>query len=308
MEENIVLEVKNLSVIIKERFLVKNAYFTMRKGECWGVLGEDKSGKTSLIKAVSGSLPINAGQVFVLGKDIFYDKKVLSKVSTCFEPPVFFKYQTVYDNMKYISTLNENCSKEKIIKTLNRFGIAHKMNTRVLFLPHYEKKLMSLALGFLTEPEILLLDEPFKNLPEEALKQVKKAIKEVRAKGTSVIITTRNFETIENECDKYVLMEEREIKKILTSEDCSNLSSMKTYSFIKVKYPHYAGKLIIKNFDIEVKILDRRVLFEANEDLTAQIVRFIAKNNIAIYNAGYLNRKSEKIFAELTPYYKEENK
>ena len=301
-----VIEAKNLSVIIKDRFLVKNVYLTLKKGECVGVLGEDKSGKTSLIKAISGSLPIAPGQAFILGEDIYYNKKVLTKVSTCFDPPMFFKYQTVMDNMKYISSLSENNSKEKIIQTLKMFGIEKIKKTRIMFLPYYQKKLMALALAFLTEPEILLLDEPYKNLPPEPLKIVKNAIKAAQKKVTTIIITSQNIEQLENDCDRFVFMEERAIKSILDSSTVEEITDKNSYAFIKVKYPHYVGKLLIDNFKIKVKILGRRVLFNANEEETAKMVRFITKQNLAVYGAGYVTRKAEKIFAELTPYFKEE--
>lgn len=301
-----VIEAKNLSVIIKDRFLVKNVYLSLKKGECVGVLGEDKSGKTSLIKAISGSLPIAPGQAFILGEDIYYNKKVLTKVSTCFDPPIFFKYQTVFDNLQYISSLSENKSKKKIKDVLKKFGLEKQMDTRIMFLPYYQKKLMALALAFLTEPEILLLDEPFKNLPTEYLKIVKDAIRSARAKGTTVIITAQNIEQLENECSRFVFMEDRGIKSILNKEDVEEITEEITYAFIKVKYPHYVGKLLMDNFDIKVKLLDKRVLFEASEDEVAKMVKFITRQSLSIYAAGYLTRKTEKILAELTPYFKEE--
>ena len=272
-----VIEAKNLSVIIKDRFLVKNVYLSLKKGECVGVLGEDKSGKTSLIKAISGSLPIAP-----------------------------FKYQTVLDNIQYISSLSENKSKKKIKDMLKKFGIEKQMDTRVMFLPYYQKKLMALALAFLTEPEILLLVEPFKNLPAEYLKIVKDAIKSARAKGTTVIITAQNIEQLENECSRFVFMEDRGIKSILNKEDVEDITEEISYAFIKVKYPHYVGKLLMDNFDIKVKLLDKRVLFEASEDEVAKMVKFITRQSLSIYAAGYLTRKTEKILAELTPYFKEE--
>lgn len=306
MSENVVLEVKNLSVLIKDRFLVKNANFTLKEGECWGIIGQDKSGKTSLIKAISGTLPINPGQVFMLGKDIYYDKKILTKVSTCFDPPVFFKYQTVYENLKYMCMLNDNDSKVRIYRILNKFGLVQKMKTRVIFLSYYEKKLMSIALGLITKPKILLLDEPYKNLPEDSLKIVKEAITKVQAQGTTVVITSENIESIEDLCDNFIFMENRAIKSFMTKEECKKLLAGTTYAYVKVKYPHFVGKLIMDNFNLNVKLLDRRVLFEADETTSAQIVRFITKHNLAIYKAGYINKKADIIFANLTPYFKEE--
>lgn len=300
------LEVKNLSVLIKDRFLVKNAFFSVDEGECWGIIGENKSGKTSLIKAISGSLPINPGQVFIEGKDIFSDKKVLTKVSTCFDPPMFFKYQTVLDNLTYISRLSEANNKENIIKVLSRFNLAHKMHTRVMFLTYFEKKLMSLALGFLTRPKLLLLDEPFKNLPPENLAIVKKAIRQIRSNGTTVLLTSTNLENIEDECDRFLFMENRAIKKTLTREEVEEINNTPVYAFIKVKYPHYVGKLLMDNYGMHVKILDSRVLFEADESKTAEIVQDLASKKISIYKAGYLSKKAEKVFASLTPFFKEE--
>ena len=122
-----------MSVLIKDRFLVKNVNLTLNEGECLGVIGEKKSGKTSLIKAASGTLPISAGQVFLLGKDIFYDKKILTNVSTCLDPPAFFKYQSVYENVKYVAMLNPDFKKEKVLDVLKQFGLEKKAKTKVLF-------------------------------------------------------------------------------------------------------------------------------------------------------------------------------
>lgn len=308
MDENKVIDVKNLSVLIKDRFLIKNVTFCVEKGQCFGILGEDKSGKTSLIKAISGSLPINLGQVYLFGKDIFKNKKVLTRVSTCLDPPVFFKFNTVLNNMKYISALSEHNDKNKIFEILKKFGLEKRANTRVLFLPYHEKKLMAIALSLLTNPDILLLDEPFKNLPKQSLKIVENVIRQEKAKGTTIMISTQNFESIEPFCDKFIFMENRQIKEILDESECEHLSKMKTYAFIKVKYPHYAGKLLMENFDIKVKLLDKKILFESDEDETAEMVRFLSKHKFAIYGAGFINKKAEKIFASLTPYFKEEEK
>lgn len=306
MSENKILVVKDLTVLIKDRFLVKNINFSMESGECYGLIGEDKSGKTSLLKAIIGSLPISSGNVVVDGKDTIEHSEILKEVSICLDPPMFFKYQTIYENFKFLSGLNDKIDKESIIKVLNKFNLAHKLKTRVLFLSYYEKKLMALALAFLTKPKLLLLDEPFKALPPDSVDEIKKYIEEIRQQGTSVIISSRNLESIEDICDKFIFMENKEIKEILTNNQCHKFDTNKTYAFVSVKYPHYTGKLIIEKFNLKVKLLDNKVLFEADEDTVADIVKFITSNKIAIYKAGYLSKKSEKIFANLAPYYKED--
>ena len=300
------LEVQNLSVIIKERFLVKNVSFSMKKGACYGIVGEQKSGKTSLIKAISGSLPISPGQVFIDGQDIFLNKKVLRRVSTCFDPPVFFKYQTVFENMKYLSHLSESYDKVKIMRALNKFNLAHKARTRVKNLSYYERKLMGLAVGLVTNPDLLLIDEPFKNLPEKHLNLVYDTLNQFRKEGKTLIITSENLEGVEKFCEKIIFVEGRQIKDILENKQIFKFTDDKDYAFVKVKYPHYIGKLLSDEFGLRVKLLDKRIIFEADEDKVAEIVHFLTKKRLAVYRAGYLNRSAEKVLAGLTPFFKEE--
>ena len=70
MDNKMILEIKNLSVLVNERFLVKNVSLSMSEEDCMGIIGEDHSGKTSLIKTITGSLPISDGEVYLFGKDI----------------------------------------------------------------------------------------------------------------------------------------------------------------------------------------------------------------------------------------------
>lgn len=306
MENEIILNVQNLSVFANDRFLVKNVSFSMKKGECLGIVGEDQSGKTSLIKAITGSLPISDGSIFLFGKDITKNPKILHNVGICLDPPVFFKYQTVMNNLIYLCSLSGKVDKQKILVALNKFNLANKMKKRVIFLSYYERKLMALALAYINKPKLMIFDDPFKGLPPESVQNMKDYIRELQENGTDVIIASRNYSPIEKLCDRFLIMENRKLKSILTNKQCEKYSTENTFAFISVKYPHYCGKLIMENFGVDVKIMGKKVLFEADEDLTADIVRFFTKNKISVHKAGYLTKKSERIFANLTPYFKEE--
>ena len=305
-EKEKILEVENLSVLIKERFLVKDASFSMLKGDCLGIIGEESSGKTSLIKAITGSLPISDGKVYVCGQDIQEHPAILLKTGISLDPPVFFKFQTVMQNMEYLCSLSGHFNRKKVIDVLNKFHLADKMKKKVLFMSYYEKKLMALALAFINEPALLILDEPFKSLPVANVQQIKHYVQELRENGTSLIITSKNYDSIEDMCDNYMFMAERRITQILPRKECEKYSTAKTFAFVAVKYPHYCGKLVKNEFNLDVKLFGKKVLFEADEDTTADVVKFLTKSKLAVYSAGYLNRKSEKILANLTPYFKED--
>ncbi len=304
--ENKILEVKNLSVIIKDRFLVQNVSFSLEKGSILGIIGEDRSGKTSLIKAIDGALPISQGQILIDGNDIKLNRQVLSDVSLSLDPPMFFKFQSVFENMKYLTSLSNKFNKSKIEEVLTKVNLIDKINTKVLYLSYFEKKLLSLALAFLTTPKLLLLDQPFKTLPVKQIEIIKGWIKKLQKQGTSIIISSSKYDNVADFCDNFVFMEHRKLVKTLSNSECEKFLSKKTYAFIEAKYPHFAGKLIIDNFGLDVKILVRKVLFEADEDKTAEIVKFLSVRKVKIFKAGFLQNKAEKIFAELAPFYKKE--
>ncbi|MBE7075674.1 MAG: ABC transporter ATP-binding protein [Clostridiales bacterium] len=300
-----ILEVINLSVLIKDRFLVKNVSFSLEQGQCLAIVGEDRSGKTSVIKAITGSLPVTEGQIYFDGNDETKNTAHLKNVGVCLDPPVFFKYQSVYENLTYLTRFNDKLSKSDIVEALRKVGLAHKAKTKVLFLSYYEKKLMSLALAFLFQPKLLLLDEPFKNLPEDYCKMIKNHLKTLQLSGTSILISTQNLELVEDIAEKFILMENRQIREILDNKECENYLSDKNFAFVQVKYPNYVGKIVFEKFDLRVKLLGNKVLFDADEDQTAKIVKHLTLNKIPIFKAGFLNKKTEQIFANLTPYFKE---
>ena len=301
-----ILEVKNLSVIIKDRFLVKNVSFSLEKGESMAIIGEDRSGKTSVLKAIASALPITQGEIIINDKNIKENPEALSQVGICLDPPMFFKYQSAYENLRYLSSLNNTFNKNKIEEALKRVNLFEKAKTKVLFLSYFEKKLLSLALAILTQPKILLLDQPFKTLPAKETEEIKNWIKELQKNGTSVIISSTKYENVEDFCDKFVFMEHRRLVKSLSNKECKNILLDKTFAFIEVKYPHFAGKLVAEEFKLDVKLLERKLLFEADEDLTAKIVKFLSIKKVKLFKAGFLHNKAEKIFAELAPFYKKE--
>ncbi len=306
MEKEKILDIKNLTVLVNERFLVKNVTLSMEEGDCLGIIGEDHSGKTSLIKTITGSLPISDGEVFLLGRDVAKNQRDVGDVGLCLDPPVFFKYQTVMQNFLYLCSLSGKVDKQKILFALNKFNLAHKMKSYVIFLSYYEKKLMALALAYINRPKLMILDEPFKGLPSASIQDMKDYIAELQENGTHVIIASRYYSPIESICNKFVFMEGRTVKSTLNHEQCEKYSQENTFAFIQVKYPNYCGKMIMQQFGIDVKILGKKILFEADEDLTTEIVKFFTKNKISIHKAGYLNKAHERIFANLTPYFKED--
>lgn len=303
MKETI-LDIENLSVIIKERYLVKNVSLTVDEGEAIALVGSDGSGKTSLLKTITHSLPITEGNIFVCGRNVT-EKESYSNVGISLDPPVFFKFQTVFNNLAYLTKISGNFDKIGILDALKAVGLERRAKVLVLFLSYAEKKLMSLALAFLAKPKLLLLDEPFKSLSKKQCEIVKSQIKKLQEQGTAVVISTCTLEDVSDICSKYYFMENRQITKIVENTDVVEYLTDKEMAFVEVKYPHYVGKMIIESFNLHVKLLGNKVVFDTDEDTLAKIVIELSGSKITVFKAGYLNSYAEKVLASLTPYFKE---
>lgn len=303
MKETI-LDIENLSVIIKERYLVKNVSLSVDEGEAIALVGGDGSGKTSLLKTITHSLPITEGNIFVCGRNVT-EKESYSNVGISLDPPVFFKFQTVFNNLAYLTKISGNFDKIGILDALKEVGLERRAKVLVLFLSYAEKKLMSLALAFLAKPKLLLLDEPFKSLSKKQCEIVKSQIKKLQEQGTAVVISTCTLEDVSDICSKYYFMENRQITKTVENTDVVEYLTDKEMAFVEVKYPHYVGKMIIENFNLHVKLLGNKVVFDTDEDTLAKIVVELSGSKITVFKAGYLNSYAEKVLASLTPYFKE---
>lgn len=303
MKETI-LDIENLSVIIKERYLVKNVSLSVDEGEAIALVGGDGSGKTSLLKTITHSLPITEGNIFVCGRNVT-EKESYSNVGISLDPPVFFKFQTVFNNLAYLTKISGNFDKIGILDALKAVGLERRAKVLVLFLSYAEKKLMSLALAFLAKPKLLLLDEPFKSLSKKQCEIVKSQIKKLQEQGTAVVISTCTLEDVSDICSKYYFMENRQITKTVENTDVVEYLTDKEMAFVEVKYPHYVGKMIIENFNLHVKLLGNKVVFDTDEDTLAKIVVELSGSKITVFKAGYLNSYAEKVLASLTPYFKE---
>lgn len=303
MKETI-LDIENLSVIIKERYLVKNVSLTVDEGEAIALVGGDGSGKTSLLKTITHSLPITEGNIFVCGRNVT-EKESYSNVGISLDPPVFFKFQTVFNNLAYLTKISGDFDKIGILDALKAVGLERRAKVLVLFLSYAEKKLMSLALAFLAKPKLLLLDEPFKSLSKKQCEIVKSQIKKLQEQGTAVVISTCTLEDVSDICSKYYFMENRQITKTVENTDVVEYLTDKEMAFVEVKYPHYVGKMIIESFNLHVKLLGNKVVFDTDEDTLAKIVVELSGSKITVFKAGYLNSYAEKVLASLTPYFKE---
>lgn len=189
--------VKNLCLkFTKEFYALFDINFEIKKGEAVSFLGEEHSGKTTLLRVLSKLEKDYTGEVYV--KNISLKKLDFAvDVNMGYIPatPVFFEKKTVYENLQYLlkqRKIGNSEREEKINKLLIDFNLEKLRDEKVKNLSLFEKYILSIARLSLRELEIVLIDNIFENLSEEEYEKICELVKKqfLGKKVTTIVATT----------------------------------------------------------------------------------------------------------------------
>ena len=303
MEENKILELNNISSFVNKRFLVKNVSLTLHKNEVAVVLGENGSGKSSLCKLIAGALPLSGGDIYIEGKNLALHELLTREISISLDPPVFFKYQSVLENIKYLLKLKRKYNRSSVLETLKALGIDKLTSAMPLSLTEREKKLITLGCALAQSAKVYILDEPFKGLNEDDVEILKKMIE--RTKDCAFLLTGNFKEDFEDIANTFIYMTNREITSAEKNERWANFNKNR-YSFIETKQPNFLGK-ILKGQGKEALIENNKVLFtKVNNDELENLLNLLKEKKLTIYSAGFSEKGEEVTLDKFSEFYKKD--
>lgn len=194
------LEVKNIDKFFANRQVLHDICFSLKKNNPTALLGENGAGKSTLLRIISGFLSMTSGSVTLDGLDIVENRKeVLQKIGYVQEISALYGNMTVYDFLKFCAELRRISVGEtvqKIKKAVFDLQLEDVLLQKNETLSKGYKKRVELAAAMLSEPEVLLLDEPTEGLDPNQ-KQALRAIIREYAKKHIVLISTHTLEDVD---------------------------------------------------------------------------------------------------------------
>ena len=214
METNTnVIEVKNVSLSIKENKILNNINVSFERGKIHGLIGRNGSGKTMLMKCICGFVKCTSGEVIVNGERVGKDVDFPSNTGIIIETPSFIPYYSGYKNLKMLAELNGKTKKEDVIASIESVGLDPKMKRSVKKYSLGMRQRLGFAQAIMDNPDILILDEPMNGLDVDGVDDIRKCLMELRNQGKTILIASHYAEDIEILCDTV-----HEIKKGYISE------------------------------------------------------------------------------------------
>lgn len=189
--------IEGLNKRIKGVLILDNVSITFGSGKIYGLKGKNGSGKTMLMRAISGLIIPDSGSVTINGKTLHKDIQFPESIGVLIETPSFLPQYTGYKNLKLLAGLSDNVSDEDIRCALARVGLDSNDKRTYKKYSLGMKQKLGIANAILGEPDIIVLDEPINALDEESVKGIKSVLLELRDKDKLIIIACHDKEELE---------------------------------------------------------------------------------------------------------------
>jgi ABC-2 type transport system ATP-binding protein len=227
------LKVSKLTKQYDQTIAVDDLSFEVQDGEIAVLLGPNGAGKSTTIKCITGLLRYH-GNIEVCGapNSSIQAKKLFSYVP---ETPTLYDLLTVYEHLEFIAFAYEVSDyREKAAKLMERFELLDKRDKLGKELSKGMQQKVSICCALLTNPKVVLFDEPMIGLDPKAIKELKKVFLDLKANGCSVLISTHIIDSITEIWDKTLIMKNGRIMTSLSRQELDHSTESLEELFFKV--------------------------------------------------------------------------
>ena len=174
---------------------------TFEAGKIHGIVGNNGSGKTVLMKCICGFLIPDEGYVRVNGKEVGKDIDFPKDMGIIIETPGFLPGVTGLKNLKLLASLRGLADEKKIRQTIERVGLDPALKKPVSKYSLGMRQRLGIAQAIMEDPSLLILDEPFNGLDKHGVAEIRQLIRELRTEGKTILLASHNQTDIDELCD-----------------------------------------------------------------------------------------------------------
>ncbi|SFO30244.1 ABC-2 type transport system ATP-binding protein [Pseudobutyrivibrio sp. UC1225] len=194
------IKINDLSLEIKGKRLLSNINMEINDGEIVGFVGPNGSGKTLIMKCICGFINDYQGIITMDGIDV---KNIQVKnMGIIIETPGFIPYYSGYNNLKILAQINNDCTNEEIITSMEDLGLSPYNKNPVKKYSLGMRQRLGVAQALMENKGTLILDEPFNGLDDEISQKLRQRLEAERKKQKTIIISSHNRFDIDYLCDR----------------------------------------------------------------------------------------------------------
>jgi ABC-2 type transport system ATP-binding protein len=196
-----IISVKNLSKDFGQERVLHSVTRDFEKGRIHGIVGNNGSGKTVLMKCICGFLIPTEGEVIVNGKRVGKDVDFPPGLGLIIETPGFLPNMTGVKNLEILASLNKKIGLEEIASAIRRVGLDPLMKKPVGKYSLGMRQRLGIAQAIMEDPALLILDEPLNGLDKYGVREMRQLIKGLKEQGKTILLASHNQGDIDELCD-----------------------------------------------------------------------------------------------------------
>lgn len=201
MDEITGVEVSQVYKSFGKQKVLNNVSFSIAPGSIYGVVGNNGSGKTVLMKCICGFMKCDSGIIFVNGAQVGKEVDFPDRMGVIIETPGFIRNLSGYKNLKILAALKGRIGKATIRETMRKVGLDADLRKPVAKYSLGMRQRLGIAQAIMENPGVLILDEPLNGLDRYGVVEIRALLKELKAEGKSILLASHNAQDIEELCD-----------------------------------------------------------------------------------------------------------
>lgn len=195
------IQLQNVTKRIKENTVLDNVSYTFKSGFVYGLYGQNGSGKTMLLRAISGLINLDSGSIFIDGEKLHDKIEFPPETGIVIENMELLPECSAKRNLQMLAKIKNIADEKDIFFSLERVGLDPDSDKKVKKFSLGMKQRLNIAQAIFENQKIILLDEPTNALDEDAVQLIYKIIREEKSRGATIIVATHHKEDLKEVCD-----------------------------------------------------------------------------------------------------------
>ncbi|MEC1383737.1 ATP-binding cassette domain-containing protein [Bacillus velezensis] len=295
------LILKDVSKTINHTPIVQSISFDVRKGEIFGLLGPNGSGKTTIFRMIVQLIKKTEGAISFRGRPDSDFEYFMRHIGVIIEGPDMYPNMTALQNLKYFTKLRSTSLRtDDLINTLAKVGLEQAARKKVKHFSLGMKQRLGLAYSLLHNPGLLILDEPMNGLDPKGMKELRTILSDLSKQGVSILLSSHLLSEMEEICDRVAYIKKGRILGIEDMKNRHDLGQKKLFT-VTVDHPARAKEILEQDGILQVQQKDSRIIeLEAEEDTIPYVIKSLAEKEILISRVSARTLSLEEKYMMIT--------
>ncbi|WP_045926601.1 ABC transporter ATP-binding protein [Bacillus siamensis] len=295
------LILKNVSKTINHTPIVQSISFDVRKGEIFGLLGPNGSGKTTIFRMIVQLIKKTEGTISFRGRPDSDFEYFMKHIGVIIEGPDMYPNMTALQNLKYFTRLRSTSLKtDDLMNILAKVGLEQAARKKVKHFSLGMKQRLGLAYSLLHNPGLLILDEPMNGLDPKGMRELRTILSDLAKQGVSILLSSHLLSEMEEICDRVAYIKKGRILGIEEMKKRNDPAQKKLFT-VTVNHPERAKEILEQEGILQVKQKDSRIIeLEAEEDTIPYVIKSLAEKEILISRVSARTLSLEEKYMMIT--------